>query len=109
MKRFTIFALSSVLLLLSTTSYAKGQQVEQELKVPANVRVVIDLMRGKVDIRGGDANTAKVAGTVDKHAEKFVFELNGDTLTIKTEMPKRGNYNNDDGNDLTISLPATAR
>lgn len=101
--------IGAVVIALSFSAQAQGERVDQKLDIPANARVVIDTMRGDVDIRGGSKNVAHVTGRLDKHAEKFVFELNGDTLTIKVEMPKRGNYNDDDGNELTITLPETAR
>lgn len=101
--------IGAVVIALSFSAQAQGERVDQQLDIPANARVVIDTMRGDVDIRGGSKNVAHVTGRIDKHAEKFIFELNGDTLTIKVEMPKRGNYNDDDGNELTITLPATAR
>ncbi|PHR66078.1 DUF4097 domain-containing protein [Pseudidiomarina marina] len=108
MKVFNML-IGAVVIALSFSAQAQGERVDQKLDIPANARVVIDTMRGEVDIRGGSNNVAHVTGRLDKHAEKFVFELNGDTLTIKVEMPKRGNYNDNDGNDLTITLPETAR
>ncbi|GAB3294908.1 DUF4097 family beta strand repeat-containing protein [Pseudidiomarina andamanensis] len=101
--------IGAVVIALSFAAQAQGERIDQKLDIPANARVVIDTMRGNVDIRGTSNKVAHVTGRLDKHAEKFVFELNGDTLTIKVEMPKRGNYNDNDGNELTITLPETAR
>lgn len=109
MKHFLKLSAASLMLLVPSLTHAKGDTVNQQLDIPANARVVIDTMRGQVDIQGGQANVAKVTGTLDKNAEAFVFELNGDTLTIQVKMPKRGNFSNNDGNDLSISLPSTAR
>lgn len=109
MKNIWILAMIAVLTFIPSLSQAKGERVDQQLQVPANTRVVIDTMRGQVDIIGTNENLAQVSGTLDEKAEKFIFELTGDTLTIKVEMPKRGNYNNNEGNDLVIRLPNTAR
>ncbi|RUO47062.1 DUF4097 family beta strand repeat-containing protein [Pseudidiomarina donghaiensis] len=109
MNKLIQMAIAGTLLLVPNLVVAKGQQVNQQLEVPTNARVVIDTMRGKVDVQGTNANVAKVVGTIDENAEDFIFELNGNTLTIHVKMPNRGNFSNNDGNDLKISLPNTAR
>lgn len=109
MNKLMHLAIASTLLLVPGLVFAKGEQVNKQLDVPANTRVVIDTMRGKVEVQGTNANVAKVVGTIDENAEDFIFELNGNTLTIHVKMPKRGNFSNNDGNDLKISLPSTAR
>ena|SRR5690554_831404 len=108
MKLLKLFGVFLMLGLVGQPATAQ-ERVDQELEIPANARVVIDTMRGEVDIEGSETTTARVVGTLDKHAEKFIFELAGDTLTIKVEMPKRGNFRDDDGNDLVISLPSSVR
>lgn len=109
MKRFILWVFSGVVLTLSANVHAERKTVDEEMTIPSNARVVVETMRGDVMIKGTDQNVAHVKGKLDEHAERFIFELNGDTLTIKVEMPKRGRYNDNDGNELTISLPSTAR
>ncbi|WP_164742366.1 DUF4097 family beta strand repeat-containing protein [Pseudidiomarina mangrovi] len=97
----------AALLLFSPWVSAK-QSLPHSLDVPADVRVVVENMRGKVQIRGVDGTKAAIRGEVDKHAEDFIVALDGNTLTVKVVMPKRGNYNDDDGSDLEIQLPRGA-
>ncbi|KFZ30261.1 hypothetical protein IDSA_10925 [Pseudidiomarina salinarum] len=101
----TIKLLGISLTLLPTLVLAQGREIDEQMTISADTRVVIDNMRGKVEVSGWDENQATVTGTLDKHAEDFIFALSGDTLTIKVKMPKRGSYNDNDGSDLTIRLP----
>lgn len=109
MNKIMTAAVAVLMMVAPNWAEAKAQQVNQQLEIPANARVVIDTMRGEVDILGADTSVAKVTGKLDENAEAFIFELAGDTLTIKVKMPKRGNFSNNDGNDLVITLPKSVR
>ncbi|PWW11832.1 MULTISPECIES: DUF4097 family beta strand repeat-containing protein [Pseudidiomarina] len=109
MNKLIQLAMAGTLLLLPSLALAKGEPINQKLEIPANTRVVIDTMRGEVDVRGTDSNIAEVVGNLDESAEEFIFELNGNTLTIRVKMPNDGNFSNSDGNDLRITLPKTVR
>ncbi|CUA84468.1 DUF4097 family beta strand repeat-containing protein [Pseudidiomarina woesei] len=109
MNKTMITAVAALFMLAPNLADAKAQEINQQLEIPANARVVIDTMRGEVDILGADTNLAKVTGKLDVNAEGFIFELAGDTLTIKVKMPKRGNFSDNDGNDLVITLPKSVR
>lgn len=105
MNKQIIKLLGVSLALLPVLALAQGRQIDEKMTISADTRVIIDNMRGSVEISGWDEKQATVSGTLDKHAEDFTFELSGDTLTIKVEMPKRGSYNDNDGSELSIRLP----
>lgn len=105
MKLANMKLLGLALALLPALALAQGRDIDEKMTISADTRVVIDNMRGKVEVTGWDENQATVTGTLDKHAEDFIFSLSGDTLTIKVKMPKRGNYHDNDGSDLKIRLP----
>ncbi|MGQ4275493.1 DUF4097 family beta strand repeat-containing protein [Pseudidiomarina sp. E22-M8] len=92
----------------STNALAKQETVDKQIEVPANVVVSIDNMRGKVTIVGTDNNYAKVKGKLDEYATGFTFELDGDNLTIRVEMPDRGTFSGNDATELNVRLPHTA-
>ncbi len=94
--------------LLVAPMVAAKQSLPVQLEVSSDVRVVVENMRGEVSIRGVAGTTASIRGEVDKHAEDFIVALDGNTLTVKVVMPKRGNYNDDDGSKLQLQLPAGA-
>lgn len=94
--------------LLVTPMVAAKQSLPVQLEVPNDVRVVVENMRGEVSIRGVVGTTAEIRGEVDKQAEDFIVALDGNTLTVKVVMPKRGNYRDDDGSKLQLQLPVGA-
>ncbi|MDX1706072.1 DUF4097 family beta strand repeat-containing protein [Pseudidiomarina sp.] len=105
MNMANIKLLGLTLALLPALAFAQGRDINEKMTINADTRVVIDNMRGSVEVSGWSENQATVTGTLDKYAEDFIFSLSGDTLTIKVKMPKRGSYDDDDGSDLKIRLP----
>ncbi|WP_411357970.1 DUF4097 family beta strand repeat-containing protein [Pseudidiomarina salilacus] len=100
--------LTAALSLVMLPAQAKQESVDQRLQVPSNVVVSVDNLRGDIDILGADIDYADVKGKLDEYATGFTFELNGSNLTIKVEMPERGNFSGDEETELTIRLPLSA-
>lgn len=100
----------TALLAIAPLSIAQsaGKKVNERLDIPSSAQVTVDNLRGKVKVRSHDSNTAEVTGTLDEEATDFIFELRGNTLVIKVEMPRNSNsynWSGSGGSDLVINLP----
>ncbi|CAB0151976.1 hypothetical protein PSI9734_02330 [Pseudidiomarina piscicola] len=94
--------------LLAPQAIAKQQSVEQRMEVPTTIIVSLENMRGEVEIVGTDDNLAKVSGRLDEYATGLTFERDGNNLTIRVDMPKRGNFSGQQGSALRVELPRRA-
>lgn len=100
------------LLLLTVSSVSSAQEeVDETLAVSPGARVLIDNMKGKVELIVNEKDEIRVVGTLDEKAERFIFEQRGSGIHIKVETPQEQgfNFSSDDskGSDLKIYLPAS--
>ncbi|MGM7449435.1 putative adhesin [Idiomarina loihiensis] len=96
-----------ILLAMSPVSLAQ-EKVDETLSTSPGARVLIDNMRGKVELITNDKDEIRVVGTLDEKVERFIFEQRGSRIQIKVETPQERAFNfssNDKGSDLKIYLP----
>ncbi|MDN7123839.1 DUF4097 family beta strand repeat protein [Pseudidiomarina sp. 1APP75-32.1] len=101
-------SVAAVLCAAPTAAFAAQESVDKRLDVPANVVVTIENMRGEVEIIGTEETYAQVRGKLDEYATGMTFELADNNLTIRVEMPARGNFSGNHGSELEIHLPSSA-
>ncbi|WP_417438554.1 DUF4097 family beta strand repeat-containing protein [Idiomarina sp.] len=96
-----------ILLTVSSVSLAQ-EKVDETLSTSPGAQVLIDNMRGKVELITHDKDEIRVVGTLDEKAERFIFEQRGSRIQIKVETPQERGFNfssDDKGSDLKIYLP----
>lgn len=100
-------ALSLIASLMTSASVWAGEKVDESKQANAKGDVVIDVESGKVEIRTWDKNEVHVKGELDDDAEGYKFEVDGDRVFFKVEMPDRrwGSYDSDDGSKLKFFIP----
>ncbi len=93
-------------LLFSATAYG-GEQVDKRIDADRAGEVVVDIMRGDVDVKTWDKSEVHVEGELDDATREFVFKRSGDKVLIKVEVDDgffNKNWGTDDTN-LTIHIP----
>lgn len=100
--------------LLSLHSFA-GQKIDQTMDVDSQSYIEIEHINGKAAVKGWDKNTILVQGELSERAEEFIFRRDGKNVLIEVKMKASnrdynswGNWNNDEGDDLTIYVPKTS-
>lgn len=81
-----------------------GEEIDKALDASSDGIVEISNTRGEVQVIGWDEDRVSVTGELDDLAEDFVFEVDGNTTTIKVKLPRR-NINWGSGSDLEIRVP----
>ena len=96
-----------ILLIVSSVSLAQ-EKVDKTLSTSPGARVLIDNMRGKVELITHNKDEIRVLGTLDEKTERFIFEQRGSRIQIKVETPQEIGFNSSsdgEGSDLKIYLP----
>ncbi|OCW98351.1 DUF4097 family beta strand repeat-containing protein [Alishewanella sp. HH-ZS] len=97
------------LLLASSLSLADGRQSINEVRtVSPNEQISLEVMRGKVEIRGTNSNQFRVSGKLDEKAEGFTLDSKGGFTGFIVQMPRqlREQYQEKaQGSELVIELP----
>lgn len=108
-----LFAVTS-LGLVSSLALA-GQKIDQSMDVDGQSYIEIEHMNGSAVVKGWDKDEVQVTGELSENAEEFIFRRNGKSVVIEVEMKRSNkghnswkNWNNDDGDDLTIYVPKTS-
>jgi DUF4097 and DUF4098 domain-containing protein YvlB len=101
MKRLTAIALA---FLFSATVAA--EEVDRTLDAAPDGTVEISNIAGSVTVEGWSRNEVQVKGTLGRNVEELIFERDGDRVTIKVKVPKRGGRGID--SDLRISIPRSS-
>ena len=96
------FAISA--LLFSYASFA-AEAVDQQQNVQSEPNVKVKVQRGKVTFESWDKNQISVTGTLDELSQGFIFNVEGNKVTIEDKLPRQYNGRNKDGSALTITLP----
>ena len=98
MKRLTVLVLG---LLLAPPLLA--EEVDRTLDASADGEVDISNIAGSVTVHGWSRDQVEVTGTLGRNVEELIFERDGDDVTIKVKVPKKGGRGID--SDLRISVP----
>jgi DUF4097 and DUF4098 domain-containing protein YvlB len=98
-------------LLLTTTYTFAGEEVDETLAASRDGFVSIEHLSGEITIKGWDKDEVKVVGELDERARDFIFERDGNEITIEVLVRKGSwkNFNSDQGDDLEVYLPRRSR
>ena len=98
MKKLTVIVLG---LLLATPIMA--EEVNRSLDAASDGRVHISNIAGSVTVNGWSRDQVEVTGELGRNVEELIFERDGDKITIKVKVPKKGGRGIE--SDLYIQLP----
>lgn len=100
---------SLCLLLASSLSLADSRQSINEVRtVSPNEQISLEVMRGKVEIRGTNSNQFRVSGKLDEKAEGFTLDSQGGFTGFIVQMPRQLREQHQEkaqGSELIIELP----
>ena len=86
-----------------------GEQIDKELNIPSDGKVIIENQRGDVVIKTWDKGVFKVTGELDDKAKGYRLENQGQVTEFIVEMPKRyQSWGGRGGSELTIFMPRTS-
>ena len=107
MKKFMLITLAALIQFQAVA----GEKVNKTLEVSQQPYVKVEHVNGKADIKSWDQNQVKVVGSLGDRTDKFIFERDGNEVEIKVKIKKSMGFNwgSDDGDDLTIWVPAGSR
>jgi len=80
-----------------------AEDVNETLDAPKDAQVNVSNIAGEVTIRGWSRKQVEVTGELGRNVEKLIFERDGDRITIKVKVPRRGGRGID--SDLHIQVP----
>lgn len=98
MKRWTAILLGALFALP-----AAAEEVDRTIDAAADGHVHVSNIAGEVTIAGWSRNQVEVTGELGRNVEELIFERDGDKVTIKVKVPKRGGRGID--SDLHIQVP----
>ena len=98
MKTLTVIVLG---LLLAAPIMA--EEVDRTLDAASDGRVHISNIAGSVTVNGWSRDQVEVTGELGRNVEELIFERDGDKITIKVKVPKKGGRGIE--SDLYIQLP----
>ncbi|RTE85728.1 MULTISPECIES: DUF4097 family beta strand repeat-containing protein [Gammaproteobacteria] len=88
------------------------EAIDEQRDVSADERIILEVMRGDVEIIAHNRNEFSVQGTLDELAEGFILESSGGTTRFEVKMPRRvssGGWRNQEESELVILVPVGAR
>ena len=98
MKRWTAILLGALFALP-----AAAEEVDRTIDAAADGHVHVSNIAGEVTIAGWSRNQVEVTGELGRNVEELIVERDGDKVTIKVKVPKRGGRGID--SDLHIHVP----
>ena len=98
MKRLTAIILGTLIALP-----VMAEEVERRVDAAADGHVHVSNIAGEVTISGWSRNEVEVTGELGRNVEELIVERDGDKVTIKVKVPKRGGRGIE--SDLHIQLP----
>jgi len=98
MRKLTVIALA---ILFSVP--AAAEEVDRTLKAARDGAVHISNISGSVTVDGWNRGEVRVKGTIGRNVEELIVERDGDRVTIKVKVPRRGSR--DIKSDLYVSVP----
>lgn len=99
MRKLTVIALALVFM-----APAVAQEVDRTLDAAPDGAVDISNIAGSVFVDGWNRDEVNVKGTLGRNVEELIFERDGDRITVKVKVPKRGGRGI--ASDLSISVPS---
>lgn len=94
--------------LLIAGAAGADQRIDRSLDAAAKSHVTVSNLSGSIEIDGWDENRVAVSGTIGDDVDEFVFERDGDEITIKVKIPDRRWGNRDVSANLDIRVPAAS-
>ena len=98
MKRLTAILLGTLLALP-----AAADEVDKTIDASADGHVHVSNIAGEVTIAGWSRNEVQVTGELGRNVEELIVERDGDKVTIKVKVPKKGGRGIE--SDLYIQVP----
>jgi DUF4097 and DUF4098 domain-containing protein YvlB len=98
MKRLIVIFLGTLIALP-----VMAEEVERTIDAAADGQVHVSNIAGEVTISGWSRNEVEVTGELGRNVEELIVERDGDKVTIKVKVPKRGGRGIE--SDLQIQLP----
>lgn len=98
MKKLTVILLGTLFAMP-----ALAVEVDETRDAAADGHVHVSNIAGEVTINGWSRNQVEVTGELGRNVEKLIFERDGDKITIKVKVPKKGGRGID--SDLHIQVP----
>ncbi|NOU53165.1 DUF4097 domain-containing protein [Pseudoalteromonas sp. JBTF-M23] len=102
-------ALLMGLALLPLVGFA-AEQIDEQITVPSNGKIVIENQRGDITIKTWGEESFKVTGSLDEKAKGYKLETKGSVTEFIVQMPKqyKGWKNTSEGSQLTIYMPKSS-
>ncbi|NVK88504.1 MAG: DUF4097 family beta strand repeat protein [Gammaproteobacteria bacterium] len=91
--------------LLALPTFLNAEVVDKKIDAAGVARVVIDIPRGRVSIKGVKTDSIAVAGEIDDDRHEFVFQRKGDRAELRVEMSDNGSWGGGKQTDLTVEVP----
>lgn len=82
-----------------------GELIDKTIKVKSLEHLLINNLRGDVEVIGWNKNEVKIQGELDDSAQELKIKNKGHKLYIKVKM--KGDSHSGDGSDLKIFMPST--
>ncbi|MEJ2299483.1 MAG: DUF4097 family beta strand repeat-containing protein [Woeseiaceae bacterium] len=98
MKKLYVMALATLVPLA-----AMAEEVDRTLDAAADGSVHISNISGSVKVDGWNRDEVQVKGFLGRNVEELIFDRDGDRITIKVKVPKKGSR--DIKSDLRVSVP----
>ncbi len=98
MKKLYVMALATLVPLV-----AVAEEVDRTLDAASDGSVHISNISGSVKVDGWNRDQVHVKGMLGRNVEELIFDRDGDRITIKVKVPKKGSR--DIKSDLRISVP----
>ena len=98
MNRLTVILVGALLALP-----AAAEEVDKTIDAAANGHVHVSNIAGEVTIAGWSRNEVEVTGELGRNVEELIFERDGDRVTIKVKVPRKGGRGIE--SDLHIHVP----
>jgi DUF4097 and DUF4098 domain-containing protein YvlB len=98
MKKLYVIALETLLPLA-----AMAEEIDRTLDAAADGSVHISNISGSVKVDGWNRDEVQVKGFLGRNVEELIFDRDGDRITIKVKVPKKGSR--DIKSDLRVSVP----
>lgn len=80
-----------------------AEDVDETLDAAADGHVDVSNIAGEVTISGWSRDQVEVTGELGRNVEELIFERDGDKITIKVKVPRKGGRGID--SDLHIQVP----
>src|SRR5210317_236345 len=95
--------LKLILLGFVLASPVMAEEINETLDASSDGHVHVSNIAGEVVVNGWSRNEVEVTGELGRNVEELIFERDGDKVTIKVKVPKKGGRGIE--SDLYIQLP----